>query len=287
MRGSPDPVILVSQAFLRRFGNDSGKRLANVVKEVGLEVFYRAADSYEGALLRLKGVPRGFVVINSEIRDAARRSFTLAHELGHFLLPDQIDLPGPCTKEKIENWDENLYHPELDANRFAAEILMPRELVDPYLRIEPSVESARSMAAMCATSLTASVFRLATLTTYRAAVVWCERERAVWYKPSDEFVRWVRLGDISDETFAWECFRGKGVPNQLEPVPATAWLYPKGLMEGAKIWEHSVPMPSYGAVLSLLVMRDPVEIPDDQDLSEQGLDPIEFTIYRKRWPSKR
>jgi hypothetical protein len=224
------------------------------------------------------------VVINARIREESRQRFTLAHEVGHFLLPWQQEISSPCTKEKIETWDEELYRPELDANRFAAEILMPRELVSTHLRAEPTMESVESIAGACGTSLTASAFRLVTLTSYRVAVVWSQGNRARWYKSSAEFVRWVRKGELSDDTFAADCFKGHPVPGWLEPVPAGAWLFEKGLKDDARVWEHSLSLPNYDAVLSLLVMREPVEV---QTPAEEELDPNEFTLNRKRWPSKR
>jgi hypothetical protein len=284
MREKPDPVLVVSEAFLRRFGNDCGKRLPDVVREIGLDVVYQLAESYEGALLRIKGVPRGYVVINARIREESRRRFTLAHEVGHFLLPWQQELSSPCTKEKIESWDEELHRPELEANRFAAEILMPRELVATYLRAEPTMGSVESIARAYGTSLTASAFRLVMLTSFRAAVVWSQGNRVRWHKSSEEFVRWVRKGELSDDTFAADCFKGHAVPGRLEPVPAGAWLFEKGLKDDARVWEHSVPLPSYDAVLSLLVMREPVEA---EAPAEEELDPNEFTLNRKRWPPKR
>ncbi|MHB8656311.1 MAG: ImmA/IrrE family metallo-endopeptidase [Terriglobia bacterium] len=287
MRQKPDPVLLVSQSFLNRFGNDCGKRLPEVVREIGLEVVYCPAESYEGALLRIKGVPRGYVVVNSGIREESRQRFTLAHEVGHFLLPDQQELSSPCAKEKIENWNESLFRPEFDANQFAAEILMPRELVGTYLRTEPTIESTRSIAWQCGTSLTASAFRLAALTSFRAAVVWSKMGRVGWYKSSTEFIRWIRKGEVSNHTYAADCFKGKAVPDRLEPVPATAWLFDKGLREDARVWEQSVALPTYAAVLSLLVLREPVEAEDDSAPAEEELDPNEFTLNRTRWPSKR
>ena len=77
------------------------------------------------------------------------------------------------------------------------------------------------------------------------------------------------------------------MPDKLEPVPASPWLFDKGLREDAKIWEHSVPLSNYGAVLTVLVMRDAVEAWDDTSDSLEDLDPREFTLKRKRWPSKR
>lgn len=99
--------------------------------------------------------------------------------------------------------------------------------------------------------------------------------------------RWIRKGELSDDTFAADCFKGKAVPDRLEPVPATAWLFEKCLTDNARIWEHSVALPSCGAVLSLLVMREPVEAQDESDPADEELDPNEFTLNRRRWPSKR
>ena len=288
MNEKPDPVLIVSQSFLNRFGNDCGKRLPEVVAQIGLELIFREAESYEGALLRIKDIPRGFIVINTEIKEESRKRFTIAHECGHFLLPGQQDLSAPCSKEKIENWNEQLYRPELDANRFAAEILMPRDSVSPYLQLEPTMESVKSIAALCGTSLTASGFRLIELTSFRAAIVWSQSNRVIWYKSSAEFVRWIRKGEVDNGSFAADCFNRRSVPTKLEPVPATAWLFEKGLGDGARIWEHSVALPNYGAVLSLLVMRDRVESQDESFPGEESeLDPDEFTLKRTRWPSKK
>lgn len=287
MSERPDPILVVSDSFLNRFGLDAGKNLPDIARRIGLDVVYRRAQSYEGALLRIKGVPRGCVVISSEIREESRQRFTLAHEIGHFVLPDQQDLSAPCVRENIENWNEELNRPELEANRFAAEILMPRPLLRKYLQTEPSFESLRLIAGLCGTSLTASGFQFMVLTSYRASLVWSQSGRVRWYKSSEDFIRWIKKGELSDGTFALDCFQGKQVPNRLEPVSASAWLFEKGLKEDAKIWEHSVLLPSYEAVLTLLVMREAVEAWNDGPDSVGELDPREFTLDRQRWPSKR
>jgi Zn-dependent peptidase ImmA (M78 family) len=288
MSEKPDPVSVVSESFLSRFGNDCGRRLPEVVAKIGLELIFRKAESYEGALLRIKNVPRGLIVINSDIKEESRKRFTIAHECGHFLLPGQQDLSTPCSKERIENWSEKLNRSELDANRFAAEVLMPKDLISTCLQIEPKMDSVQSIASICGTSLTASGFRLIELTSFRAAIVWSQTNTVIWYKSSPEFGRWIRRGELREETFAFDCFRGLRTPQKLESVPATAWLFEKGLKDGARIWEHSVLLPNYAAVLSLLVMRESVE--GHEYLSEEEeseLDPVEFTLRRKRWPSKK
>jgi Zn-dependent peptidase ImmA (M78 family) len=260
-RPSPDLdlVTLVGEAFLRRFGLDSRERLAEIAEEIGIEVLYRPAESFDGALLRIRDAQRGYIVINSRIREESRRRFTLAHEIGHFVLPGQQEVSAPCKQQRIENWDADLYRPELEANRFAAEILMPRGLMAEFVQSEPSLESIRSVAQLCGTSLTASAVRLITLTPHRAAVVWSQNQKILWSKLSEGFVRWIRKGEVRENSFAAQCYRKQSVPDQLAPVPASAWLYEKGLQEGAQIWEQSVGLKNYGAVLSLLVIVEAVE----------------------------
>ncbi len=254
-----DLVALVSEAFLRRFGLDSRDRLTEIAEEFGIEVLYRPAESYDGALLRIRDAQRGSIVINSRIREESRKRFTLAHEIGHFVLLGQQEISAPCKQQRIENWDADLYRPELEANRFAAEILMPRGLMAEFVQSEPSLESIRSIAQLCGTSLTASAVRLITLTPHRAAVVWSQNQKILWSKLSEGFVRWIRKGEVRENSFAAQCYRKQSVPDQLALVPASAWLYERGLQERAQIWEQSVGLKNYGAVLSLLVIVEAVE----------------------------
>jgi hypothetical protein len=136
---------------------------------------------------------------------------------------------------------------------------MPRGLIAEFVQSELSLKSIRSIAQLCGTSLTASPVRLITLTPHRAAVVWSQNQKILWSKLSDGFVRWIRKGEVRENSFAAQCYRKQGVPDQLEPVPASAWLHEKGLQEGAPIWEQSVALKNYGAVLSLLVIVEAVE----------------------------
>jgi hypothetical protein len=123
---------------------------------------------------------------------------------------------------------------------------------------------------------------------FRAAIVWSQNNNVVWYKSSPEFGRWIRRGEVREKTFAFDCFRGRRTPQKLESVPAAAWLFEKGLKDAARIWEHSVLLPNYAAVLSLLVMRESVEGHEYfSEEEESELDPVEFTLRRKRWPSKK
>jgi Zn-dependent peptidase ImmA (M78 family) len=88
-----DLVALMSESFLRRFGLDSRDRLTEIAEEFGIDVLYRPAESYDGALLRIRDAQRGCIVINSRIREESRKRFTLAHEIGHLVLPGSRKYP--------------------------------------------------------------------------------------------------------------------------------------------------------------------------------------------------
>ena len=284
-------VEACAQAFLEKFGEDCRDRLPQIASGLGLEIEEVEADSYDGALLRLPGVHLGTIVINSRIRSPARRRFTLCHELGHYLLPNQNDLSSPCVADYIERWrPAESRAAETEANRFASEILMPKSHIAEFLRTPPSFQAIRSIVDACGVSLTAAAFRLVDLTSHRVAIVWSRDGKALWHSSSAEFGRAVLWGGLDARTYAHDVFQGEQVPNCFEKVPATAWLHEVNLREGATILEHSVALPSYGAALSLLMIPDQIELRTEFDDSRDDdipLDPEEFTLKRTRWPSKR
>lgn len=72
-----------------------------------------------------------------------RKRFTMAHELGHFLLhKDKIgdgvnDSPAYRTVDKDDLYNEQITEEqETEANRFAANLLMPKEALEYYLNKE-------------------------------------------------------------------------------------------------------------------------------------------------------
>ncbi|MEK7996513.1 MAG: ImmA/IrrE family metallo-endopeptidase [Planctomycetota bacterium] len=281
-----DPVVIYARSFVETFGADCSARLKDVASSIGLSIKEVEAKTFDGALVRVAGKPLGKVVINSDIREEGRRLFTLAHEIGHYVLPAHSKTRALCRTRDVQNWAPGLPARELEANRFAAEILMPAALILNELRMEPSLRVVRLIASRFHTSLTASAYRLAELSSYRIAVVWSSSGRRVWYQTSEEFGRAVELGPVSPESFAGDCFRDDTVADHPESVPAAAWLYENGLVEGARIWEESITIPHYDAVLSLLYMREPIETEAEPPEEEAALDPMEFTLGRKRWPKK-
>ena len=77
-------------------------------------------------------------------------------------------------------------------------------------------------------------------------------------------------------------------PDEFVVVPATAWLYEENLRPDATVAEWSVWLPSYDAVLSLLLIEGFIEARHAYEQPDDGeLDPDEFGPGRRRWPGRR
>lgn len=78
-----------------------------------------------GLLFRLRD--NGLAFVNAD-DNLVRRRFTAAHELGHFLL-HRDRMPGYIADATINETDDETDDLEPEANRFAAELLMPEEVI--------------------------------------------------------------------------------------------------------------------------------------------------------------
>lgn len=136
-----------------------------VAKELGVEVKLESfPNDISGALSR----GRDHAVIAANLNHpSTRRRFTIAHELGHYLLHpdspayyDQEHQVGLHFRARITgaSWDSK----EVEANRFAAELLMPRRML--LARIGDTSEvDASQLAAEFMVSKEAMTYRLAEL----------------------------------------------------------------------------------------------------------------------------
>lgn len=108
-------------------------KIEEILKEFKITIMENdfPEDSKIDALLIRKG-ENAFIVLN-ENKPKRRQRFSLAHELGHFLMHgnDELYLDKNITETFIftrtaDKKDDN----ELEANYFAAELLMPSNLIE-------------------------------------------------------------------------------------------------------------------------------------------------------------
>lgn len=106
-----------------------------IAKELGLKVYTVGGwpEDVSGKILRDKerGGSSGYAIYVNALHAPVRRRFTIAHEIGHYVLHRSLIGDG------VE--DDGLYRSKLsggieaEANRFAAELLMPLPLLQNKL----------------------------------------------------------------------------------------------------------------------------------------------------------
>lgn len=258
----------------------------DVAKRLGLGVEYCDASGFEGALVCSKETRAGTILVKNSIREDGRRRFTIAHEIGHYVLPHHGSKGSVCGSKDVESWDRSLPNEESEANDFASELLIPRSLVGPALvGSKPTLHLIREISRVFDTSLTASAFRTMGLTSFRAAIVWSTNGVIRWFKSSEEFMAFVSVKDpVAEGTYAYDCFRGVRVPDDLKSVRADLWLAESKRNPGY-VQEHSIWLPSYDSVLTLLYIEESsIALADPEEEALEELQPENFTVHRRNWP---
>lgn len=253
-----DPSSIFAEAFIDRFGANAGRELETIAPTIGLKIVEVEADAFEGVLRRIKGRMLGTIALSRSVTDPRRRRFTIAHELGHYLIPSHMESSTPCRPKDIERWDATLHTKEVEANRFAASALMPRAAIADFFADEPSFDVIERLSNRQETSLTASAYRYVELSGERVAIVWSEHGTVKWARGSDVFYRRVRRGVLDSASFASRASKGSSIPDEFERVDATAWFEEKNMVDGATILEHSMTLGTYG-VLTLLWIDEKIE----------------------------
>src|SRR5262244_3129625 len=169
-------------SLTRRLGIRGIPDVLDVARALRLKVTYEDLQGCDGILIRSKEVPRGIIAVRKDIRSPGRKRFTIAHEIGHFVLANQNE-GAICKSRDIESWDRDAKDKERQADDFAAELLIPATVVAPRLSTTtPSLQRIEMIADECGTSLSAAAWRYCELTSEPCAVVWSEKGTISWSK---------------------------------------------------------------------------------------------------------
>ena len=261
--------------------------LAVVAGMLGLEVREVGAETFEGALVRAAGRRGGIIAVRATIPEPGRRRFTIAHEIGHYVLPGHDQLPA-CLPDSLECWGSGLPATELDANEFASELLLPTRYVRPLLASgHPDLAKIERTATEYETSLTATTRKFLQLTDHVCAMVWSTAGVSRWYQRSEACTVFIRTGPLDPGSKAANLFRGgQREKPQFEEVCSDVWLSPPGDETVDRVLECSVFLKNYDSVLTLLWIEDVIPLRSESDELLEELDPNGFTLDRNTWPKK-
>ncbi|MEE9442833.1 MAG: ImmA/IrrE family metallo-endopeptidase [candidate division Zixibacteria bacterium] len=209
----------------------------------------------EGSVARLQVKNKfGIISVNRCIKESGKRRFAIAHELGHFELHIDKSKTYICNDRDFLNWYREKID-ETEANIFAAELLMPVDMFREFCpRDEPDFNIISTLAAKFNTSLTATAFRYVEKGYFPCALVASLNGRIKWRSWSHDFSHIIKGVDtpLHEFSIAGASLGGESIPNQPKIVNEECWLDETIKDKELKLHEHSIHLPSYNTILSLL-----------------------------------
>ncbi len=276
---------IYAKAMLDELGIVGLVDVLEVTSQLKLELNEVEVDGFDGALIRAEGVSFGAIAVRRGILEEGRKNFTIAHEIGHYVLPGHEKCDEVCLDTDVGNWSDRGKQLEREADEFAAELLIPTSYARPrFFETPPSLQTISAVATDCRASLSATAWRYCDLAPHACAIVWSKESRIAWSRASGEFDFFIEWGKYLEKgTLARALFEGdKTEGDSPSPVPAGLWLDSRRLNEGAEIWEQSIFLRNYRSVLSLLWIKEPISKQDDAEDLLPELDPFGLDSVKRR-----
>ncbi|MCC7422362.1 MAG: ImmA/IrrE family metallo-endopeptidase [Planctomycetaceae bacterium] len=210
-----------------------------------------------GAEGRLVATPEhGGVIRVAPTSNQGRRRFTIAHEIGHFVLHQRSAIDRTTLRKDFTVWTTATE--EAEANYFAAELLMPEYMIRKRCVGIPSIQLLDSLAAEFRTSLLATAFQYWDYSKEPVALILSEGHDMQSFRPFKGGWPRIRFGEIHEHSAAGERLAGKAADSgKMVPTPAYAWL--EGYDRSDKdIMEDSVYLEYYDRTITLLWVDKPL-----------------------------
>ena len=215
--------------------------------------------SSEGALVRNPNNPNEWGIFYNAKARPERQRFTLAHDLGHFVLHRDSHASFNCDKESIYTGADTLKLIEREADEFASNLLMPGDLlrqritgkrIDFHLLGELAKEFGVSLEAMC--------IRLIKFTEQRAVLVYWDYGYLKYQWRSQPAIQTrVRLRSTDDpqEPLPDTLAADEDIVQEWDGIQMPAENWCSSEPPGITLREMKHSFPSGNRVLSLLVLE--------------------------------
>ncbi len=179
-----------------------------------------------------------------------RKRFSIAHEIGHIVL-NHLHSVGhhACSDEDMQNWYD--LNQEAEANLFAAELLMPKKIIEKRCQVERvDFRPIKTIAKEFRTSLTATAIRFVRFCPESCALIFSEKGKIKWCYKSASWWDYIQKGKALDKrSIAYDYFQGESIPEGPVEIEADAWTTSQDI---DSIVEHTIGAPNYNFALTTL-----------------------------------
>lgn len=228
-----------------------------ICQRLGIELTFVADLDADAYLLRLPNKVN-IIIKNSSDTYHTRQRFSIAHELGHYRLPDH-------QQEYKCNFNDLMYYSgdskrESEANRFAAELLMPiKHFHDDVKHCSLSLVTFIKLSEKYETSLMACALRFLQITDDMGAVIVAKNNRVSWSKRSESF-RWeINDGLLQQNTCAHDFHMYEPVDFErriIQKVALNSWVATPVFEEYIDVIEETLWSPNLKQTLTVIRPSD-------------------------------
>jgi Zn-dependent peptidase ImmA (M78 family) len=266
---------LKAKSVLNDLGIDEPALLSNLNEICMARGVFVHEGHIDGAEARLtigssSSPTKAIILVRPNNTYEASTRFSVAHELGHFELHQDVKITISCSEHELNEWFGKQAHQlrEIEANEFASELLLPERFVGPEIKAQssPSLNLVEALATKYQTSFIATARRLVDLTEEACALVFFKKDRVLYHVPSELFQRqryWIAPGPLDAASMAYDAaFKGENGP-YMSTVDATTWIdtsdmkdWQRSKLEDAEILEQARFFPKLDLGISLLWLKD-------------------------------
>jgi Zn-dependent peptidase ImmA (M78 family) len=249
--------------------------LMQIARDLGIKVFAKPASAKGVSGMLIRDGENYAIAYATHIQSEGFQRFSIAHELGHYLLtghPEHL-LPDGKTSHESHGGFVSSDPYELQADYFAAGLLMPNPLFSKAMKqLGEGIAAVDALATLCRTSLTATAIRYVQCTNTASAMVMSSGNKIDYCFMSDEFkelpgLTWIRKGELLAATTATYQFNRN--PERIargDRTEATAstqdWF---GSRRNMQMTEEIVGLGSYEKTLTILSLDDDGDEDEDED----------------------
>jgi hypothetical protein len=235
------------------------------VAALGATLIEEPLTNSDGKIIR--GNTKTLIKVNSDIKFEERKRFTIAHEIGHYILHNKLELDVHNETSNSLNWFNSAEQQakkgiqEWEANDFAAELLMPEALVrKETFRKKFSPDLVKQLSTRFKTSITSIIYRLLSLDIYPLFVVFISSGIVRYWSKSNNF--WVRVLNITKlpppRNSVAEEYIEAGYEfiytgnDKAQTIDKSIWFELKDDEEDTDFFEYCIPTKQYQTIISVI-----------------------------------
>ena len=234
-----------------------------LVSGLGATLIEEELQNSDGKIVR--GKKKTLIKVNSMIPFESKKRFTIAHELGHFLLHEKLE--DHSENSKTLNWFKNTENQlkrgiqEWEANDFASELLMPEALFRKEAEGIPfTPDLVKTLSERFKTSITSALIRCVKLDIHPLLIVYIsdgmvrnwDRSSSWKYFVNDYTKVAPPNNSVAQEYIDAEynfIYQGK---EKAQEIDKSTWckLYPDE--EDSDFFEYCIPTKLYKTIISVV-----------------------------------